>query len=163
MNATNAQPDAVIAAVLYKTSKSTLEPMASERWARAGEAILERLRAEETARIAKDIEYGALITQQELQARMPLDPESINKALQASELFSIAASDGTLYFPAFFADPRYVDRGLGKVTKALGDLPASVKYRFFSRRLHQLQGTPLKALADWRIDEVLKVALHFSN
>lgn len=133
----------------------------TEESIRVGQAILERMREREAVELAASIERGDLITRAKLQRRLQLPDATLDAALEAGQLFALPGPDGLDYFPAFFVDPTYADRDLARVAVILRDLPASVRYHFFLSPSFRLQSTPLEALAEGRIDEVLSTATGF--
>lgn len=70
---------------------------------------------------------------------------------------------GSEYFPSFFASSQLDRRSLGRVAKVLARLPAPSRYQFFLNKLFPLGMTPLQALAEGRVKDVLIFASGFAE
>lgn len=141
------------------------EPMVTEKSVRLGEIHMQHMQRGHDALVLKRIESKALITAGELLDAWHLPPESLRAALQDQRLFTIESPAGGAYFPSFYAEPERYDLGaLGRVSQALGNLPAASKYHFFtSRWIPLLSRTPLQAIADGDVEKVLITAAGFAD
>jgi hypothetical protein len=140
-------------------------PMVTEESIRAGDIYMQQVQRDHDALVLKRIESKALITAGELQDALNVPPESLGAALQDQRLFTIESPAGGAYFPSFYAEPERYDLGaLGRVSQALGNLPAASKYHFFtSRWIPLLSRTPLQAIADGDVEKVLITAAGFAE
>lgn len=139
-------------------------PMSTETSKREGEAFMSKKREDEAVALSKLIERKELISSSQIQARWGVTRQSVSEAVKAGRLFALIGPSGENFYPAFFVDGRYDRRSLEKVSKALGSLPASVKYHFFTSRSHRLGGkTPLEAIAEGRLAETLVAATGFAE
>lgn len=138
--------------------------MATKTSENASDEFMAQLRQREAAELLERIEHKELLTGDELQERLGVGSEAISEAVKSGGLFVVAGPGGLDYYPAFFADARYDRRSVERVSKALGDLPATVKYHFFTSKSHRLgRVTPLDALADGRLAEALVAAQGFAE
>lgn len=79
-------------------------------------------------------------------------------------MFVMQGPSGEYAYPAFFADPAYHRPVLEKVCKALGDLPGSSKWGFFTGPRFSLGGkNPLGFLAKGQIEAVMTAARTFAE
>jgi hypothetical protein len=102
-----------------------------------------------------------LISGAELAALWDVSPAGLVTAIESGRLFFISSQTGERYFPAFFAEERYAKGTLGRVSQALQDLPGEAKYSFFTNKSFYLSKTPLEALGNGRLREVLVQAAGF--
>ena len=110
------------------------------------------------ARIAK----GELISSGELQRALDVKRQALSGAVKAGRLFAIVGPSGDNYYPAYYADPSLDRRALEQVSKLLGSLPAASKHHFFTSHSTLLQASPLEALRQGRLAEVLAAAAGFA-
>lgn len=111
------------------------------------ESFLRNMAGQERARRAQLIEQGRLITAQELSQRLRVSTQAISKSFKAGRLFAFEGDGSRLWYPAFFADGSLSRRDLHAVTQALGAIPPSSKWQFFTCPKASLGGiTPLQAL-----------------
>jgi hypothetical protein len=88
---------------------------------------------------------------------------ALDDAVETNWLFAIVAPSGENYYPAYYADPTLDCRILGRISEALGSLPASSKHYFFTTISAVLRETPLDALRSGREAEVLGLATRFAR
>jgi len=128
---------------------------------REGNEAMERAVAAAAEAVKERIEKGELITSAALQSALKVNRQAISGAVKADRLFSIVGPSGKNYYPAFYADPKLDRRAIEKVSKALGSLPGSSKYYFFTQKFTSLQATPLEALRKGKLEQVLVTAAGF--
>ncbi len=138
-------------------------PMVTEKSIRDGERFMAEMHRASEATLLSRIERGELITQDELVTRVGGNRRWVNNALKAGRVFSLQAPSGGGYFPSFFAESSYDRRALGRVSKVLPRLPGPGKYFFFISESLSLGMTPLQALAEGRVQEVLICAAGFAE
>lgn len=138
------------------------EPMVSEESIRDGERIVAKMRRASEAALLSRIERGELVTKDELITRLGSNRRWVADALKTGRVFSLQSPAGADYFPSFFADISYGRRALGRVSKVLALLPGASKYQFFTNKSLTLGMTPLQALAEGRVKEVLVCASGFA-
>lgn len=134
----------------------------TENSAREGAAIMSEFRKASEAAMLTRIERKELITRAELVERLGGNRRWVSAALSNERLFSVQAPSGIEYYPAFFADECRDRRALGKVAKVLFRLPGASKYYFFVSKSVTLGMTPLEALAEGRVKDVLVTAAGFA-
>lgn len=111
------------------------------------EVFMRNMAKQEQERRTELAESGQLIVAKELAERLEVSPQAISKAVKAGRLFALEGGGGRLLYPAFYSDGRASRRDLETVTRALGDIPASSKWQFFTTPKISLNGaTPLQAL-----------------
>lgn len=111
------------------------------------DAFMRNMATQEQQRRGELEQSGQLITAEELAARLDVSTQAISKALKAGRLFALEGGGRRLLYPAFYADGKVARRELETVTRALGDIPASSKWQFFTTPKGSLNGTtPLQAL-----------------
>lgn len=111
------------------------------------DAFMRNMAVQEQQRRVAQEQSGELITAEELAARLAVSTQAISKALKAGRLFALQGAGRRLLYPAFYADGKLSRRELETVTRALGDIPASSKWQFFTNPKGSLNGaTPLQAL-----------------
>lgn len=111
------------------------------------EVFMRNMASQEQARRAELAESGELIAAQDLAHRLEVSSQAVSKALKAGRLFALEGRGGRLLYPAFYSDDKISRRVLESVTRALGDIPASSKWQFFTTPKASLGGvTPLQAL-----------------
>lgn len=137
-------------------------PMVTDKSIREGEKFMAKMRRASEAALLSRIERGELITKDELITRLEGNRRWVSDALKAGRVFSILAATGTDYFPSFFADSSYDRLALGRVAKVLALLPGPSKYQFFTSKSFSLGMTPLQALAEGRVKDVLVCASGFA-
>ncbi|MGV7209339.1 hypothetical protein ACLB1G_15950 [Oxalobacteraceae bacterium A2-2] len=126
------------------------------------DAFMRKMVMQEKARRVEQEETGQLIAAQELARRLEVSNQAVSKALKAGRLFALDASGGRLLYPAFYADGKMSRRDLEAVTRALGDIPASSKWQFFTNPRASLNGlTPLEALQRGQRQAVMVSAAGF--
>lgn len=123
--------------------------------------FMRKLAYQEQARRTQLIDDGQLIPARELAARLDISPQAISKAVKAGRLLALD-SGSSLWYPAFYADGKLSRRELYTVTKALGTIPSSSKWQFFTTPKASLNGrTPIQALQQGDRDAVLVTAAGF--
>jgi hypothetical protein len=124
--------------------------------------FMRNMAMQEQARRAELEQNGQLISAQELAQRLAVSNQAISKALKAGRLFALDSSGGRLLYPAFYADGEVSRRELESVTRALGDIPASSKWQFFTNPKASLDGiSPLEALRRGQRETVMVSAAGF--
>ncbi|WP_157272284.1 MarR family transcriptional regulator [Azohydromonas aeria] len=127
------------------------------------EALAQQAAARGQQHFAALVEHGELLTPTELAARLGWTRQALSRALSARRVFYVEL-EGRRCYPAFFADPTYERRQLETVSRALGDLPGATKLRFMTSAKGSLGGlTPLQALAQGQVGEVLRTAQGFAE
>lgn len=140
----------------------TVTVTVTEKSMRENAALLSEFRRGSAAALARRIESKELITRAELIERLGGNRRWVTAALKGERLFSVQAPSGVDYFPAFYAAPSAQRRALGNVAKVLSGLPAASMYKFFVSKSFTLGMTPLEALADGRVKDVLATAAGFA-
>ena len=108
------------------------------------------------------IEQGRLISAQELADRLTVSRQAISRSFKEGRLFALEGDGSRLWYPAFYADNKLSRRDLHNVTKALGAIPSSSKWQFFTSPKASLNGrTPLQALQQGDREAVLASAAGF--
>jgi hypothetical protein len=126
------------------------------------DAFMRSMAMQEQIRRAELEQSGQLISSQELAHRLGVTSQAVSKALKSRRLFALDGSGGGLLYPAFYADGKLSRRDLGAVTRALGDIPASSKWQFFTNPKSSLGGiTPLDALQSGQREAVMVSAAGF--
>jgi hypothetical protein len=158
-----AAEDILVEKILREARSRPPASMVTEKSIGEGARFMSKMRrASETALMSR-IERGELITKDELITRLGGNRRWLRDALKAGRAFSLQAPSGANYFPSFFADSSYDRRGLGRVAKVLALLSGPSKYQFFTRKSFTLGTTPLQALADGRVKDVLVCASGFAE
>lgn len=125
-------------------------------------AFMRGMLDQEQARRSQLVESGELIAAQELSRRLDVSPRAISKALKAGRMFALDGGCGRLLYPAFYADTGLSRRDLHRVTRALGDIPPSSKWQFFTNPKASLDSkTPLEALRQGKRQAVMVSAVGF--
>ncbi|WP_051971305.1 hypothetical protein [Massilia sp. 9096] len=138
-------------------------PMATKKSKVDGEAFMLESRAGSAAALASRIERKELITSAELQDALKIRRQSVSEAVKSHRLLALVGPSGENYYPTFYADPDFDRRALEKVTKSLGALPGASKYSFFTTKSNVLGTTPLGALRQGRLVDVLNAAAAFGD
>lgn len=126
------------------------------------ETFMRNMAMQEQARRAELEETGQLIAAQDLAQRLEVSNQAISKALKSGRLFALDGSGGRLLYPAFYADGKISRRDLEAVTRTLGEIPASSKWKFFTNPRASLDGlTPLEALQRGQRQAVMVSAAGF--
>ena len=126
---------------------------------REGAAFMAQMAKDAVVALEDRIERQELLPSAEIQARLQITRQSLSIAVKAGRLFAIVGPSGKNYYPAFYADSRLDRRYLEKVCRALGGLPGTVKYHFFTSKSFYLGSkTPLEALVDGRLADVMVAA-----
>lgn len=125
-------------------------------------AFMRNMAVQEQARRTELEQSGRLIATQELAQRLAVSSQAVSKALKSGRIFALEGSGGRLLYPAFYADGIISRRDLEAITRALGDIPASSKWQFFTAPRASLDGlTPLEALQRGQRQPVLISAKGF--
>lgn len=154
--------DIKVAKILRDARSLPPASMVTEKSIRAGARFMSKMRRASEAALLSRIERGELVTKNELITRLEGNRRWVSDALKAGRVFSIQAATGTDYFPSFFADRSYDRRVLGRVAKALSNLPGQSRYHFFTSKSFTLGMTPLQALGEGRVKDVLVCASGFA-
>lgn len=98
----------------------------------------------------------------EMVGRLGITRQALNKAVHSNRIFVVEFEGKTLY-PRFFVDPTLDRTQLGRVVRALGDLPGWDKYIFLTTAKLSLQKrTPLEALRRGMLKRVLVAAAGYA-
>lgn len=154
--------DATLKKVLRDARNRRHTPVATEQSVRENAALMDELSKGSAAALSRRIEHKELITREELVERLAGNRGWVSAAYKSGRLFSVEAPSGVKYFPAFYADGVVDRQVLGKVTKVLFGLPGASQYYFFTSKLFTLGMTPLEALAEGRVKDVLTAAAGFA-
>lgn len=150
---------AIAETVVRRAREQSTKPMATEESIRKGQAYVARMNEDADRALRQRIADGELIASKALQQRAGITRQSISRAMKEGRLFAIVGPAGTAYYPAFYADPKCDRYLIERVAKQLGDLPATVKFHFFTSKAFSLNSkTPLAALEEGRLDDVLRAA-----
>lgn len=150
----DALADAALAGALQRNRRVMSTPQSIR--ARQAERV-DALQAG-TVTLKRRIEQGELIGSGVLQRELGVQRQAISAAVKAGRLFAFVGPSGENVYPAFYLDPSLDRRAIEQVSKALGPLPAASKYYFFTEQCTSLQNTPLNALRQGRLVEVLAAA-----
>ena len=152
----------MVAKILSEARTQPPAPMANEQSIRDGEEFTAKMRLGSEAALLSSIDRGELITRNVLVTLLGGNRRWVNNALKDGRIFSLQAPSGIKYFPAFFADSSYDRRALGRVSKVLAILPGPSKYFFLTNKSLMLGTTPLQALVEGRVKDVLVCASGFA-
>jgi hypothetical protein len=148
--------------ILHDARTQPPAPTASEESIRDGEGFVAKMRLGSEAALLSRIDSGELITRDVLVTRLGDNHRWVNNALKAGRIFSLQGPSGVDYFPSFFADSTYDRRAIGRVSKVLALLPGPSKYFFLTNKSLMLGMTPLEALVEGRVKDVLICASGFA-
>lgn len=128
-------------------------------------AVLASLEQQQAETIQKSIASGLLLPEKDLCQRLGWTGEALCAALQRNEIFTVCDFSGNPFYPAFFCgDKKNTPKMLAKVCRALGNLPGTSKWYFFTARRISLAGcTPLQALAKGHIEAVMNAAASYAD
>lgn len=155
--------DVNVEQILRRTQTGQRAPKAAEKQLHGDEKSMTRARRDSTGGFKSCIERGELITKEQLVERLGGNRRWLSAALKAGRVFSVPAPSGIDYFPSFFADASYERGALGRVAKVLVDLPRPSRYHFFTSKSTMLGKTPLQALAEGQVKNVLNCAVGFAE
>ena len=152
--------DSMVRSVLAGGRKVSIEPTAEQEHANA--EMMDKLRREAAAALQRRIACKQLLPPKEFQEALGISRQSINEAVKAHRMFALLGPAGEYYYPAFYADGDLHRRDVEKVAKVLGGVPAASRYHFFTSKSTYLgAATPLDALKNGRLDDVLIAAAAF--
>lgn len=154
--------DVMVEKILHDASTRPPAPTVSEESIRDGEEFAAKMRFGSEAALLSRIDSGELVTRDMLVTRLGKNHRWVNNALKAGRIFSLQAPSGVDYFPSFFADSTYDRRAIGRVSKVLALLPGPSKYFFLTTKSLMLGMTPLEALVEGRVKDVLVCASGFA-
>ena len=96
-------------------------------------------------------------------AHLGLEPAALHQKVEKSCLFTLCIGE-SLFYPAFYGNPKLPREGIERVSKVLGDLPDWAKWMFFMRKNLNLDGhSPLELLGQGDIEEVERAAYSYRN
>jgi len=128
------------------------------------EAFMASLRHQEQEQLAADLASGRLLSSADMRRRLQVSPQALSAALKTKRMFALLGPSGEYAYPAFFADAALDRRTVERVCQALGELPATSKWNFFtSPRLSLGNRSPLQALAKGKVNDVLDAASAFMD
>jgi hypothetical protein len=151
------------AAIAHEVARATASPMVTEKSKADGTIFMKEFRAGSAAALLSRIERKELLTSAELQDALKIRPQFINNAVKSNRLFALLGPSDEHYYPAFYVDPSLDRRAIEKVSKAMGSIPGAAKYNFFTEKSHMLGATPLEALRQGRVAEVLVAATVYGD
>ena len=125
-------------------------------------AFMEEMRQSSGPAVLSQIESGELITLDDLVHRIGGNRQWVNYAVHTGRIFSLRAPTGADYFPSFFAVSLPHRRKLAIVAKLLRRLPAASQQYFFLTKRISLGVTPLEAVMQGRMNEVVRAATSFA-
>ena len=109
------------------------------------------------------VNRGLLVTEAEMCAHLGLEPAALHQKVEKSCLFTLCIGE-SLFYPAFYGNPKLPREGIERVSKVLGDLPDWAKWMFFMRKNLNLDGhSPLELLEQGDIEEVERAAYSYRN
>ncbi|GAB3555253.1 hypothetical protein GCM10027343_43820 [Noviherbaspirillum agri] len=122
--------------------------------------FMAHLRLQAAVQIELDISTEWLLPEKEICNRLRLSPDALGAAVKAKQIFAIKGRSGEYYYPAFFAANRKSSRTmLKKVCAVLGDIPAGMKWEFFTTPRISLSGkNPVQAIARGKVAAVMDAA-----
>ena len=111
-------------------------------------AFMDEFALQERRNRQRDVETGLLLFSDDICARLGITQRSLSRAVREQRMFTLKSPSGKPTYPAFFADPRLDRSKLEQISHALGDLPGSSKYGFFTTPKISLKSrSPLEFLA----------------
>lgn len=129
----------------------------------ANTGVILRLRRESAAALQRRIESKELLSLQEFRAALHVDVEHIKEAVTDGRMFVIASPGGEEFYPAFYGDKSFARSDLESAARALTGVSADSKFHFFTSKSTLLAATPLDALKEGRLENVLTAAAAFSE
>ena len=154
--------DAMGDRVLARAARALPAALSSPESIRQGDEAMAQAARNTVITTAARIAKGELISSGELQRALNVKRQALSGAVKAGRLFAIVGPSGDNYYPAYYADPSLDRRALEQVSKLLGSLPAASKHHFFTSHSTLLQASPLEALRQGRLAEVLAAAAGFA-
>lgn len=154
--------DAMGDRVLARAARALPAALSSPESIRQGDEAMVQAARNTVITTAARIAKGELISSGELQRALDVKRQALSGAVKAGRLFAIVGPSGDNYYPAYYADPSLDRRALEQVSKLLGSLPAASKHHFFTSHSTFLQASPLEALRQGRLAEVLAAAAGFA-
>ncbi len=157
-----AREDAKVQAILYSARSRRPAAPASEKSLNDSAIFMTAMSAGSERFLRDSIVRGELLTEDQLADQIS-SRQWVRYARNSGRIFTIQSAEGVSYFPAFFACSLQERRILGRVTKILSGLPGPSVFHFFSTESTMLGLTPLEALADGRVADVVLVAKGFAS
>lgn len=154
--------DAMGDRVLARAARALPAALSSPESIRQGDEAMVQAARNTVITTAARIAKGELISSGELQRALDVKRQALSGAVKAGRLFAIVGPSGDNYYPAYYADPSLDRRALEQVSKLLGSLPAASKHHFFTSHSTLLQASPLEALRQGRLAEVLAAAAGYA-
>ncbi|MBU9340235.1 hypothetical protein [Burkholderia multivorans] len=106
---------------------------------------------------------GRLLPAAEVWTALGITRQALNKAVASGRIFTVDVG-AAQYYPAFYLAGDIDRKTLGRVTQQLGDLPGWSKWQFFTTPKASLgRLTPLKALAQGKVEQVTRAAAAFAE
>ncbi|UXZ61834.1 hypothetical protein NUJ28_03675 [Burkholderia multivorans] len=106
---------------------------------------------------------GRLLPAAEVWTALGITRQALNKAVASGRIFTVDVG-AAQYYPAFYLAGDIDRKTLGRVTQRLGDLPGWSKWQFFTTPKASLgRLTPLKALAQGKVEQVTRAAAAFAE
>ncbi|MDR8731615.1 hypothetical protein [Burkholderia pseudomultivorans] len=106
---------------------------------------------------------GGLLPAAEIWTALGITRQALNKAVASGRIFTVDVGAAQFY-PAFYLAGDIDRKTLGRVTQQLGDLPGWSKWQFFTTPKASLgKLTPLKALAQGKVEQVMRAAAAFAE
>jgi hypothetical protein len=155
--------DESLTRLLAAAPRDEREPELTAEQEAANANVMARLRRESAAALQLRIESKEFLPLCEFSEALKISVQSIDDAVMDGRMFAISDPAGEEFYPAFYADRSLSRDQLETVAKALVGVPATSKFYFFTSKSTFLQATPLVALLQDRLDEVLIAAAAFSE
>jgi hypothetical protein len=155
--------DEVVQRTLAGASGLAAVAMTTPASVRSGEQFIKSARMHSAEALTERIQRRELVTSGELQKLLGVNRQSLSEAVKRGRLFALLGPSGENYYPAFYGDSELNRRDIERVAKALGRLPPAAKLHFFTSTSTLLQDTPLAALRNGRLDEVLAAAAGYAE
>ena len=144
--------------------RPTDAPLTTEESIRAGAEYMRQAQQDAMSTLLAKIERKDFIPRDELRELLGVSDEWITDAVADNRLFFVLGPSEVHYFPSFYAGAIYHREALETVCQKLGDLSGASKYFFFTSKSTFLRTrTPLKALSDGMLTEVLIAAEGFAE
>ncbi|MYM81807.1 hypothetical protein GTP44_07525 [Duganella sp. FT50W] len=147
--------------LLSAAPRDEREPKLTAEQEVANANVMTRLRRESAAALQLRIESKEFLPLCEFSEALKISVQSIDDAVMDGRMFAISDPAGEEFYPAFYADRSLSRDQLETVAKALVGVPATSKFHFFTSKSTFLGETPLEALVQGRLEDVLTAAAGF--
>ena len=126
-----------------------------------GDASIAAAYRDAPAQFQERIDRGELITAAEFCEALDVDVDWLSKALHDGRVFAMTGPDRRNYYPAFYMAPGVNCSDIEMVVQVLSRVEVISRLTFFYRIWTPLGSTPLEALREGRLDDVIKLAIWF--